>query len=180
MDQADRRAAQGAPHGDHGASGGHSYGMLALELAIDFVIMYLVMYAMIATLAHFRFNLNTLYMTLMMVAPMAIVMLAAMWTKFPSRSVNIAIVATAATIFVASFAAIRFQAGAGDRELLRAMIPHHSGAILMCGQAKLVDAEVKSLCEQIIRSQTEEIARMEAIRARMQSEEELGPRVVGN
>src|SRR5688500_3781461 len=45
------------------------YTGLAIEMAIDFVIMYLVMYTMIATLEHFYFNINTIYMTLRMIAP---------------------------------------------------------------------------------------------------------------
>ena len=60
----------------------HSYRNLAIELLIDFVIMYLVMFTMIATLDHFRFNLNNVYMTLMMVAPMAVVMLLSMRSMF--------------------------------------------------------------------------------------------------
>jgi hypothetical protein len=48
---------------------------LGLELAADFVVMYLVMYNMIATLDHLYLNINNnVYMTLMMVAPMAVIM----------------------------------------------------------------------------------------------------------
>ncbi|KAK0350010.1 hypothetical protein LTR94_030771, partial [Friedmanniomyces endolithicus] len=64
---------------DHGGQGNARglgpYRSLYLELALDFVIMYLVMYTMIATLGHFYLNLNNVYMTLMMVAPMAVLML---------------------------------------------------------------------------------------------------------
>jgi hypothetical protein len=49
----------------HGMKG--SYRELTIELAIDFVIMYLVMYTMIATLDHFYFNINNVYMTLPLV-----------------------------------------------------------------------------------------------------------------
>ena len=63
---------------DHGGQGNARglgpYRSLYLELALDFVIMYLVMYTMIATLGHFYLNLNNVYMTLMMVAPMAVLM----------------------------------------------------------------------------------------------------------
>ena len=61
----------------HGGAhkGQNHYGRLAIELTLDFVVMYLVMFTMIATLSHFRFNLNNVYMTLMMVAPMTIIML---------------------------------------------------------------------------------------------------------
>ena len=50
----------------------------------------------------------------------------------------------------------------------------------MCEQAKRVDAEVKSLREQNICFRTEQIARIEAMRARIQNEKELGPSVLGN
>ncbi|RWE54148.1 DUF305 domain-containing protein [Mesorhizobium sp.] len=146
---------------DHEARG--SYLALMLELAVDFVIMYLVMYTMIATLDHFYLNINNVYMTLMMVAPMAIVMLVAMRSMFPSRRMNLVVVAITAVIFVASFAAMRSQAAVDDEEFLRSMIPHHSGAILMCEQASLADREIVELCEGIVQSQMEEIARMQAI-----------------
>lgn len=143
-----------------------SYVALALELAADFVVMYLVMYTMIATLDDLYLNINNVYMTLMMVTPMAVIMLVAMRSMFPSRRMNLAIVAVAAVVFVASFAAMRSQAAVGDKQFLRSMIPHHSGAILMCEQATLTDREIIELCDQIVRSQREEIARMQAILAR--------------
>ena len=142
------------------------YIALVAELAVDLVIMYLVMYTMIATFDHFHLNLNNVYMTLMMVAPMAVVMLAAMRSMFPSRRTNLVVVAIAALVFMASFAAMRSQAAIGDEEFLRSMIPHHSGAILMCRQASLTDREIMALCDQIVRSQREEIVQMEAILAR--------------
>jgi hypothetical protein len=152
-------------HGDMPTPAGH-YARLGIELAIDFAIMYLVMYTMIATLEHFRFNLNNVYMTLMMVAPMAIVMVRSMRSMFPSRRVNVAIMAGAAAVFVTSFAAMRTQAAVGDAEFLRSMIPHHSGAILMCEQAKLSDTEIVALCRDIVQSQSREIAQMKAIAQR--------------
>jgi uncharacterized protein (DUF305 family) len=153
---------------DHQAHGGKgSYLSLAAELAIDFVIMYLVMYTMIDTLDHFHLNLNNVYMTMMMVAPMAVIMLLAMRSMFPSRRANIAIVAVAAALFAASFYGMRAQAAIGDREFLKSMIPHHSGAILMCQEASIRDAEIAELCRQIVKAQKQEIAQMEAILARL-------------
>lgn len=144
-----------------------SYKGLAVEMLVDFVIMYLVMFTMIATLDHFHFNLNTVYMTLMMVAPMTIVMLVGMRRMFPSRRINLAIGAGAALVFAASFAAMRTQAAVGDEEFLRSMIPHHSGAILMCEEASIDDPEIVALCGQIISSQQAEIEQMEAILKRL-------------
>ncbi len=146
---------------------GHSYRKLAIELLIDFVIMYLVMFTMIATLDHFRFNLNNVYMTLMMVAPMAVVMLLSMRSMFPNKRANWIVIGVAAVVFAASFYAMRTQAAINDQELIRGMIPHHSGAILMCGKAKLNDPELIALCDEIIVAQEREIAQMQAILDRL-------------
>ncbi|WP_244548205.1 DUF305 domain-containing protein [Bosea vaviloviae] len=144
---------------------GH-YRRFAVELTLDFIAMYVVMYAMIATLRHFHFNLNNVYMTLMMLAPMSIIMLVSMRSMFPSRRLNLLIGAGAIAIFLASFAAMRTQAGVDNADFLRAMIPHHSGAILMCEQASITDVEITALCREIVASQQKEIAQMEAILAR--------------
>ena len=69
-------------------------------------------------------------------------------------------------IFLASFVAMRTQAGVGNAEFLRSMIPHHSGAILMCNQASITDPEITALCRDIVTSQEKEIAQMKAILAR--------------
>jgi uncharacterized protein (DUF305 family) len=86
---------------------------------------------------------------------------------YESRRLNLAIGGIAALVFVASFAAMRTQSGIGDREFLRAMIPHHSGAILMCERASIRDPEIVALCKQIVVSQEAEIAQMEAMLARL-------------
>lgn len=150
-------------HGD--MKHGHYRG-LAIELTLDFVVMYLVMYTMIATLAHFHFNLNNVYMTLMMVAPMTMIMLVSMRSMFPSPRANLAIGAVAVVVFLLAFAGMRTQAGIGNAEFLRSMIPHHSGAILMCEKATITDPEIQTLCRDIVEAQKKEIAQMEAILAR--------------
>jgi len=139
------------------------YGGLSVELVLHFIVMYLVMYTMIATLDHFYLNLNNVYMTLMMVTPMALIMLATMRSMFPSRSANLAIAAAAVVVFAGSFYGMRAQALVGDAEFLRSMIPHHSGAILMCEQASITDPEILALCDEIVQAQREEIAQMKAI-----------------
>lgn len=151
---------------DRGHRGG-SYGSLAIELGAHFVVMYLVMYTMIATLDHLYLNLNNAWMTLMMVAPMALIMLVTMRSMFASRQLNIGLAVAAVVVFAASFVAMRLQALIGDEEFLRSMIPHHSGAILMCEEASISDAEIVDLCEQIVSSQGEEIAQMQSILERL-------------
>jgi uncharacterized protein (DUF305 family) len=143
-----------------------AYRSLALELVIDFVIMYFVMYTMIESVGHLYLNVNNVYMTMMMVAPMAAVMLVSMRSMFRKKNLNLAIGVTAAAVFAASFFAMRTQAIVGDRQFLRSMIPHHSGAILMCEEAALSDPEIVALCRDIVASQKAEIAKMEQLLAR--------------
>jgi hypothetical protein len=143
-----------------------AYRELAFELVIDFGIMYFVMYTMIESVGHLYLNVNNVYMTLMMVAPMAVVMLVSMRSMFRNKNLNLAIGVTAAAIFAASFFAMRNQAIVGDQQFLRSMIPHHSGAILMCEEASLSDPEILALCRDIVASQKAEIAKMEQLLAR--------------
>ncbi|WP_426265252.1 DUF305 domain-containing protein [Sphingomonas sp. PWP1-2] len=144
----------------------NAYASLALQTLVGGAIMYLVMFVMIDGLGSFYNNLNMFYMTLMMVAPMVVLMVLAMRHMFPSRAVNAALLAGSVAIFLGCFTLIRTQTTIGDSEFLRSMIPHHSGAILMCREASLSDPEVKTLCDGIIRSQRQEIDQMKAILAR--------------
>ena len=129
------------------------YRKLALALLINAVIMYLVMYVMIDKLESFYLNINNVYMMVMMVAPMLIVMLLVMRSMYPNPRLNTGLIVTAALLFVGSFFLIRQQWPVGDVQFLRSMIPHHSGAILMCGQDQITDPDIKTLCGQIIESQ---------------------------
>ena len=152
---------------DHSAQhDGGAYRRLAVELTIDFVIMYFVMYTMIESVGHLYLNVNNVYMTLMMVAPMAVVMLVSMRSMFHMKNLNLAIGVAAVVVFAVSFLAMRTQAVVGDRQFLRSMIPHHSGAILMCEEASLSDPEIVALCRDIVASQKAEIAKMEQLLAR--------------
>lgn len=45
------------------------------------------------------------------------------------------------------------------------MIPHHAGAILMCGEASLSDPRIQQLCRGIIQSQQSEIDQMKRLLA---------------
>ena len=143
------------------------YASLAVQTLVSGVIMYLVMFVMIDGLDSFYNNLNMVYMTLMMVAPMVVLMILAMKHMFPNKGANVAILAISAIGFLGSFALIRTQTTIGDRAFLRSMIPHHSGAIQMCQQASIRDPEIKQLCGNIISSQRQEIDQMKVILQRM-------------
>ena len=140
-----------------------AYLNLLGQTVVGGIIMYFVMFTMIDGLSDFFNNLNMAYMAVMMVAPMAVLMLVAMPHMFPSKAINAGVMIGALVLFVAAFTAMRTQGGIGDRQFLRSMIPHHSGAILMCEKSAIRDPRIIGLCNEIIRSQKEEIARMKAI-----------------
>lgn len=131
-------------------------------------IMYFIMFAMVDTAGDVYQNLNTFYMALMMAAPMVAIMPFMMKEMYPDTRKNIKVVISSAVVFLGAFAGIRFQTAIGDTQFIRSMIPHHSGAILMCDEAKLSDPELRNLCQQISREQRKEIEQMESIIERLQ------------
>ena len=139
------------------------YGMLALNLVASAIVMYLVMFAMIDGIDDFYNNINMATMALAMVAPMAILMLATMGHMYPNRALNIGLYLGFAGLLVLAVLFTRAQAFVGDAQFLRSMIPHHSGAILMCEQATLTDPQVRDLCRGIIAGQKSEIDQMKRI-----------------
>jgi uncharacterized protein (DUF305 family) len=152
--------------GSHGHEGKSAYLMFGLNLLLSGIIMYFVMFTMIDGLPEFFHNLNMFYMALMMVAPMAILMLLMMGSMYQNRKLNIAIGGSFAAVFLLACLFMRQQTAIGDEQFLRSMIPHHSGAILMCRESNLSDPELRRLCDQIIKSQRAEIAQMKALLAR--------------
>lgn len=151
----------------HHGPNGRPYLMFWINMALGFVVMYAVMFTMIDGWGDFRNNINMVWMTLTMWAPMGIFMLATMPGMFTSRRANMALVLLFAAVTAGSFWATRAQALVGDRQFIQSMIPHHSGAILMCRQATLTDPELIDLCHRITASQGSEIDEMEAIGARL-------------
>ena len=142
-----------------------AYWTFAANLALSAVIMYFVMYTMIDSTADLYNNLNNVYMTVMMVATMAILMLWMMSSMFADRQINIILYIAFVAAFILALAGMRTQALVGDRQFLRAMIPHHSGAVLMCQRSDIRDPEIVALCAGIVGSQKQEIAQMKAILA---------------
>lgn len=141
---------------------GH-YPRLAAMTVLSFIAMYALMYAMVDEFASVYANLNQVYMAGLMAAPMVLIELALMGSMYPNRTANVVIVVLGVVALIGFFLAIRQQTAIGDTQFLRSMIPHHSGAILMCQKALLNDPEIKKLCGNIIESQRSEIAQMKAM-----------------
>lgn len=141
---------------------------LLLMGVIHLGIMYVLMYAMVNAFSNVIPNLNNLYMAGLMTAPMLALEAALMGSMYHNKRAVRIIFTTSIAALILFFLFIRAQTAIGDRELLRSMIPHHAGAILMCEQANLQDNEIVALCETIIESQEAEIAQMKAILDRLE------------
>ncbi len=157
-------------HMTHGAGAGMrtSYSGLFVSIAVSFVVMFGLMYSMADSASNVYFNLSNVYMTGLMAGSMLPVMLATMPGMFMDRRINLALWAISAAALLLFWLLLRYEAGVGDRQFMRAMIPHHSAAIQMCEESSLSDARVKKLCDDIITSQRQEIATMKALLAEKQ------------
>ncbi|MFA7413230.1 MAG: DUF305 domain-containing protein [Rhizobium sp.] len=144
------------------------YFRFALMIAVSTAIMYALMYLNVFSVDHVFFSQTRLFMALIMGSVMALVMLAFMRHMYSSRTANIAIVALSLLTFAGSLYLVRSQATVGDIAWMRAMIPHHSIAILTSERATLTDPRVRDLAASIIETQREEIARMTQLIADLQ------------
>jgi uncharacterized protein (DUF305 family) len=148
------------------------YLMFGLNMIVSTIIMYVVMFEMIRGWGEFIQNVNFFYMALTMAMPMGVLMLLMMGSMYADRKLNLILYIALGAIFVLAFVTVRTQALVGDTQFVRSMIPHHSGAILMCKEASIRDPEIRDLCFKpngIVRSQEREIGQMKQILQRLQA-----------
>lgn len=120
------------------------------------------MFLNIDNISHYHTSTTRVYMALLMVAPMAVVMMLMMGKMYPDKKINTAIILGGVVVFVLVLFGLRTQTPISDVQYMKAMIPHHSSAILVSKNANLKDPQVKKLSENIIKAQEKEIAEMEA------------------
>lgn len=139
------------------------YVRFGVILLGSLVLMFLLSMSMVRNLDHYYLNLSNFYMALIMVAAMAIIMLVGMWSMFEDRRLNVMLLAGFGALFLVAFALGRTETFVGNEGFLKSMIPHHSRAILVCQESSITDPEIVDLCDQIVRTQQEEIDQMKAI-----------------
>jgi hypothetical protein len=131
--------------------------MILTSMVVMFALMYFNTYAF----EHVRWSETRFYMTFIMGAAMAIVMLGYMLGMYKNTKVNIAIFAGSAVVLAGALFLVRSQATVGDRSYMKAMIPHHSIAIMTSERANIEDVRVRELADEIIRAQRREIKEMD-------------------
>jgi uncharacterized protein (DUF305 family) len=141
----------------------HPYYRLAAMTGLSFVAMYILVYAMVDTIDSVFNSLNQVYMAALMASPMVLIELALMGEMYPNKGLNRRIAAISIVALIGFFLLIRQQVAITDTQFLRSMIPHHSGAILMCAKAPIQGSELKDLCKTIIASQDAEIKQMRSM-----------------
>ena len=104
----------------------------------------------------------------MMGAVMAMIMLLFMWKMYENKKWNLAILAVSVLVFCGSLFMVRSQTAVDDVKWMKAMIPHHSIAILTSTNAAIKDPEVKELADDIIQTQKEEIEKMKEMIERLE------------
>ena len=148
-----------------------NYTRFYLMLICSFIAMYCTMYLNTYSIDHVYFSLTRFYMSCLGISTMAVIMLLFMLKMYTDKKKNIGIMLGSALLFLSALFLVRTQKPiVGDLLWLRAMIPHHSIAILTSERAAIEDPEVKALAEDIIRAQKKEIEEMKIMIDRLENE----------
>ncbi len=141
----------------------NKYARFGAMIAVATVVMLGLMYLNTYSLDHLFFSETRAYMALVMGATMAVIMLGFMLSMYTNRQVNIVIVVGCCILFSLALWLVRSQETVEDISWMKAMIPHHSIAILTSERAHISDPRVRALADSIIGAQRKEINEMKAL-----------------
>lgn len=134
-------------------NGKNNYTKFVGMLVVSFIAMYSTMYLNTYAIDHVYFSLTRFYMSCSGIAAMAIIMFVAMRNMYKNKKKNIAIVFGSIVLFVGALGLVRDQKSTvGDILWMKAMIPHHSIAILTSEREDIQDPDVKRLADNIIKA----------------------------
>jgi hypothetical protein len=147
----------------------NGYARFGAMIGTSTAVMYGLMYLNTYQLDQVFFSETRLYMAFVMGATMAVIMLGYMLGMFKNRRANLAIILGSVVVFAVSLWLVRSQATVADVAWMKAMIPHHSIAILTSERANISNPRVRKLADQIIESQRREIEEMKALIRELQN-----------
>ena len=145
------------------------YGHFGLMIATSTVVMFGLMYLNTYAAEHVFYSQTRLWMAVVMGATMGVLMMGFMGSMYPDRRRNALILAGCAIAFGVALWLVRSQKTVDDVSYMKAMIPHHSIAIMTSERARIRDPEVRKLADGIIDAQVREIAEMKRMIARLQT-----------
>lgn len=140
-------------------------GMIATSTVVMFGLMYLNTYAV----SHIEFSQTRMWMALVMGAVMALIMIGFMWGMYKNTRANVGIIVGAILVFGGALWLVRSQETVDDVAWMKAMIPHHSIAIMTSERAHIRDPRVRLIADRIIDAQVREIAEMKREIARLEA-----------
>jgi hypothetical protein len=141
----------------------NKYARFGIMIATSTVVMLVLMYLNTYQLDHVFFSETRAYMALVMGAAMAVIMLGFMLGMYPNAAVNMGIFIASVLVFAVALWLVRSQRTIEDVSWMKAMIPHHSIAILTSERARISDPRVRDLAKRIIEAQRKEIGEMKAL-----------------
>lgn len=139
------------------------YWKFSAMIATSVIAMLGLMYLNTYQMNHMYFSETRAYMALVMGATMALIMLLYMLDMYSNWKINAVIIFVSVATFVLALWLVRSQETVDDVSWMKAMIPHHSIAILTSERAHIADPRVRKLADSIIEAQREEIAEMKAL-----------------
>lgn len=139
------------------------YARFGAMIATSTIVMFVLMYLNVYSLDHVYWSETRAYMALVMGATMAVIMLGFMLGMYPDKRMNLGILVGGVAVFAFALYLVRSQETVEDIAWMKAMIPHHSIAILTSERANISDPRVRKLADQIISSQRQEIAEMKSL-----------------
>lgn len=139
------------------------YLKFGLMILASTLAMFVMMYSNVYQAEHIFFSETRAYMAIFMGAVMAIIMLSFMQGMYHNKTYNLMIYAASVVIATLSLWLVRSQATVDQISWMKAMIPHHSIAILTSERASIQDPQVRELADGIIQTQKEEIIRMKQL-----------------
>ncbi|WP_245622546.1 DUF305 domain-containing protein [Pseudoxanthomonas dokdonensis] len=152
------------------AQAGQRYRRFIVMVLVSTLLMFGLMYLNTYAASHLFFSQTRMWMALLMGAAMALLMLAFMHGMYSNGRANLLIVVVCLLTFGVALWLVRSQRTVDDVAYMKAMIPHHSIAILTSRRARIVDPRVRELADGIIATQEREIARMEALIADLEDQ----------
>lgn len=140
-----------------------SYARFAAMIVASTVTMFILMYLNTWAVDHVFYSQTRMWMALLMGAAMAMVMMAFMWGMYDNRAVNAGILGGGAVVLGLALWLVRSQATVSDVAYMKAMIPHHSIAVMTSDRAAIHDPRVRKLADGILATQVHEIAEMKTL-----------------